>query len=66
MGLLVKILLGLGLIALFCVLMDLIAFIYEIAWIFPIIIVGIFLLRLVFRPDFRTKVVSLILGKKEK
>lgn len=64
MGLLVKILLGLLLVAGFCIVMDIITFAYEYIWILPILIVVIFLIRFIFRPDFRNKVFTLIVGRK--
>ena len=64
MGILISVLLGLVAIALFCVFMDLITLLYNIAWIFPILILVIFIIRLIFRPDFRVKVGSVILGQR--
>lgn len=64
MGIIFTILIGLVAIALFCVLMDLITWLYSIAWIIPVIILGVFFIRLIFRPDFRTKVVAIILGQR--
>lgn len=63
MNVLVKILLGLLLIAGFCIVMDVITFVYEYIWILPIIIGAIFLIRFILRPDFREKVFSFIIGK---
>lgn len=64
MGILIAVLLGLVAIALFCIFMDLITFLYSIAWILPILILVIFIIRLIFRPDFRVKVGSVILGQR--
>ena len=64
MGIIFTILIGLVAIALFCVLMDLITWLYSIAWIIPTVILGAFIIRLIFRPDFRAKVWSVILGQK--
>ena len=64
MTILFSILIGLVAIALFCVFMDLLTLLYSIAWIIPVVILVVFILRLIFRPDFRTKVGSVILGQK--
>ena len=64
MGIIFTILIGLVAIALFCVLMDLITWLYSIAWIIPTVILGAFVIRLIFRPDFRAKVWGVILGQK--
>ena len=64
MGIIFTILIGLVAIALFCVLMDLITWFYSIAWIIPTVILGAFVIRLIFRPDFRAKVWGVILGQK--
>lgn len=64
--LLKKILLGLLLIAGFCILMDLITLVYEYFWVIPIVIAVIFLIRFIVRPDFREKVFTLIVGTKPK
>ena len=64
MTILFSILIGLVAIALFCVFMDLLTLLYSIAWIIPVVILAVFVLRLIFRPDFRTKVGSVILGQK--
>lgn len=64
MGCFVSILLGLVALAVFCVLMDLLTLVYELAWIVPIVIVVIFIIRFIVRPDFRGKVSNFILGKK--
>ena len=64
MTILFSILIGLVAIALFCVFMDLLTLLYNIAWIIPVVILVVFILRLIFRPDFRTKVGSVILGQK--
>lgn len=63
MGIFFSILIGLVAIALFCVFMDLLTLLYSIAWIIPVVILVVFILRLIFRPDFRTKVGSVILGQ---
>ena len=65
MGTLVRILLGLLAIAGFCIIMDFITLMYEYAWIIPAIIGAIFLIRFIVRPDFRAKVLSLIIGKRD-
>lgn len=64
MGIIFTILIGLVAIALFCVFMDLLTLLYSIAWIIPVVLLVVFVLRLIFRLDFRTKVVSVILGQK--
>lgn len=64
MGCFVSILLGLVALAVFCVLMDLLTLVYELAWIVPVGIVIIFIIRFIVRPDFRGKVSNFILGKK--
>ena len=64
MSLLLRILLGLLAIAGFCIIMDLITFLYEYAWIIPAVIGAIFLIRFIVRPDFRAKVFTLIVGHK--
>lgn len=64
MGCFVSILLGLVALAVFCILMDLLTLVYELAWIVPVGIVIIFIIRFIVRPDFRGKVSNFILGKK--
>lgn len=64
MTILFSILIGLVAIALFCVFMDLLTLLYSIAWIIPVVLLVVFVLRLIFRLDFRTKVGSVILGQK--
>lgn len=64
MGCFFSILLGLAALAVFCVLMDLLSLVYELAWIVPVGIVIIFIIRFIVRPDFRGKVSNFILGKK--
>jgi hypothetical protein len=66
MGTLVRILLGLLAIAGFCIIMDLITLLYEYAWVIPAIIGAIFLIRFIVRPDFRAKVFSVIVGKRDR
>lgn len=64
MGCFISALIGLVLIALFCIFMDMITLLYEIAWIIPVIIIVVFLIRFIVRPDFRNKVFTLIVGRK--
>ena len=47
MGCFVSILLGLVALAVFCILMDLLTLVYELAWIVPIVIVVIFIIRFI-------------------
>lgn len=58
----VSILKGLLLLALFCIFMDLITLLYEYAWVILIVIAAIILIRFLIRPDFRQKVITLIVG----
>lgn len=48
----------------FAMLLDIIGWVYDIAWIFPIIIAAVIIIRFIVRPDFREKVYSLVVGRK--